>query len=337
MEKNARHKAITGEEATVFLSLHKVRETTVPRGGGLLIWVSVLIVTLAVSGLTNIPVQVWKDLGVSQPWWFALLGFFTREEVWLPMFTLVVGSLVGILDDTLTVYGKGKYIGGGISFKIRLMIVALIGLVGGWWFYYKLGYTTMHIPMISNFPVGIDINLGEIYGIPLYVLLFVAVMLASWAGGVIDGLDGLAGGAFASIFAAFALIAFSQGMADLATFCAIICGALFAFLWFNIPPARFYMGETGVLGLTSTMTVVAFLTDSVVVLPVIAGLLVIEAGSVIIQLVYKKIKKKKLWLSTPIHHHFEAIGWPAYKVTMRFWILGIIFASLGVAIRLIGQ
>ena len=336
-KKNARHKAITGEEATVFLSLHKVRETTVPRGGGLLIWVSVLIVTLAVSGLTNIPVQVWKDLGVSQPWWFALLGFFTREEVWLPMFTLVVGSLVGILDDTLTVYGKGKYIGGGISFKIRLMIVALIGLVGGWWFYYKLGYTTMHIPMISNFPVGIDINLGEIYGIPLYVLLFVAVMLASWAGGVIDGLDGLAGGAFASIFAAFALIAFSQGMADLATFCAIICGALFAFLWFNIPPARFYMGETGVLGLTSTMTVVAFLTDSVVVLPVIAGLLVIEAGSVIIQLVYKKIKKKKLWLSTPIHHHFEAIGWPAYKVTMRFWILGIIFASLGVAIRLIGQ
>lgn len=126
-------------------------------------------------------------------------------------------------------------------------------------------------------------------------------------------------------------------MADLATFCAIICGALFAFLWFNIPPAKFYMGETGVLGLTSTMTVVAFLTDSVIVLPIIAGLLVIEAGSVIIQLVYKKIRKKKLWLSTPIHHHFEALGWPAYNVTMRFWILGIIFAALGVAIRLIGQ
>jgi len=336
-KKNARHKAITGEEATVFLSLHKERETTVPRGGGLLIWVSVLAVTLAVWGITSIPAVAWESLGMSRPWWFALLGFFTREEVWLPMFTLVVGSLVGILDDVLTVYGKGRYIGGGISFKIRLMIVALIGLVGGWWFYYKLGYATMHIPMIFNFPVGIDIPIGEIFGIPLYILLFIAVMLASWAGGVIDGLDGLAGGAFASIFAAFALIAFSQGMVDLATFCMIICGALFAFLWFNIPPAKFYMGETGVLGLTSTMTVVAFLTDSVVVLPIIAGLLVMEAGSVIIQLVYKKIRKKKLWLSTPIHHHFEAIGWPAHQVTMRFWILGIIFASLGVAIRLIGQ
>jgi phospho-N-acetylmuramoyl-pentapeptide-transferase len=336
-KKTARNKAITGEEATVFLSLHKERETTVPRGGGLLIWVSVLAVSLLVMGITSLPPQIWEKIGLAQPWWMSILGFFTRKEVWLPMFTLVVGSLVGLLDDTLTVYGKGKYIGGGISFKIRLAIVTMIGLVGGWWFYYKLGYTTMHIPLIFNFPVGIDITLGEIFGIPLYIILFVAVMLASWAGGVIDGIDGLAGGAFASIFAAFALIAFSQGMPDLATFCAIICGALFAFLWFNIPPAKFYMGETGVLGLTSTMTVVAFLTDSVVVLPIIAGLLVMEAGSVIIQLACKKVKKKKLWLSTPIHHHFEAIGWPAYKVTMRFWILGIIFAALGVAIRLLGQ
>ncbi len=336
-KKNARHKTITGEDATVFLSLHKERETTVPRGGGLLIWVSVLLVALAVWGIANIPNQVWNTFGGTRPWWFMLMDFFSRREVWLPMFTLIAGSLVGLLDDVLTVYGKGRYIGGGISFKIRLLIVALIGLVGGLWFYYKLGYNSIHIPMLINFPIGFDVTFGTFLGIPLYIVLVILVMLASWAGGVIDGLDGLAGGAFVSIFGAFALIAFSQGMADLATFCAIICGALFAFLWFNIPPAKFYMGETGVLGLTSTMTVVAFLTDSVIVLPIIAGLLVIEAGSVIIQLVYKKIRKKKLWLSTPIHHHFEALGWPAYNVTMRFWILGIIFAALGVAIRLIGQ
>ena len=336
-KKNARQKAITGEEATVFLSLHKERETTVPRGGGLLIWVSVLLVSLAVWGVVNMPDQIWDVFGGARPWWFELADFFSRREVWLPMFTLIAGSLVGLADDTLTVYGRGRYIGGGISFKIRLLIVAIIGLIGGLWFYYKLGYNSIHIPMLVNFPVGFDVPIGVLWGIPLYVILVVLVMLASWAGGVIDGLDGLAGGAFVSIFGAFALIAFSQGMADLATFCAIICGSLFAFLWFNIPPAKFYMGETGVLGLTSTMTVVAFLTDSVIVLPIIAGLLVMEAGSVIIQLVYKKIRKKKLWLSTPIHHHFEALGWPAYKVTMRFWILGIIFASLGVAIRLIGQ
>lgn len=335
-KKNARRKAITGEEATVFYSLHKERETTVPRGGGLLIWISVLLVTLSVWVLTNIPDQVWVNVGITHPWWFSLLNFFSRQEVWLPLFTLVVGSLVGLLDDVLTVYGGGRYIGGGISFKRRMLIVAAIGLVGGWWFSEKLGYTTMHIPLLFNFPGGIDVTIGILFGIPLYIPLFIVVMLAAWAGGVIDGIDGLAGGAFASIFAAFSLIAFSQGQADLATFCMIICGALFSFIWFNIPPARFYMTETGVLGLTSTMTVVAFLTDSVMVLPIIAGLLVMEAGSVILQLISKKVFKKKIWLSTPIHHHFEALGWPSYKVTMRFWILGIIFAAVGVAIRLLG-
>ncbi len=331
-KKTARQKTITGEEAAVFYSLHKGRETTVPRGGGLLIWASVLVLTMAVWMLVNIPEQIWANLGIPQPWWFSLLDFLTRKEVWLPLFTLVAGSLVGFFDDFLTVYGGGRYIGGGISFKRRMAIVALIGLIGGWWFFDKLGYETMHIPLLFNFPIGIDVYLGI-----FYVPLFIAVMLASWAGGVIDGLDGLAGGAFASIFGAFSLIAFSQGMADLATFCAMICGALFSFLWFNIPPAKFYMSETGVLGLTCTMTVVAFLTDSVAVLPLIAGLLVMEAGSVIVQLIHKKIFKKKLWLSTPIHHHFEALGWPAYQVTMRFWILGIIFAASGVAIRLMGQ
>ncbi len=330
-KKNARRKTITGEEATVFHSLHKERETTVPRGGGLLIWISVLLLTFFVWGITNIPVQFWENLGVVHPWWFVLLDFLSRREVWLPLFALVVGSLVGLFDDIITIYGGGKYVGGGISFKRRLAVVAVIGLVGGWWFYEKLGYQTMHIPLWGNFPEGIDVFIGW-----YYVPFFMLVMLASWAGGVIDGLDGLAGGAFVSIFAAFSLIAFSQGKADLATFCAIICGALFSFLWFNIPPAKFYMGETGVLGLTSAMAVVAFLTDSVVVLPIIAGLLVIDAGSVIVQLFYKKMFGKKLWLSTPIHHHFEAIGWPAHSVTMRFWILGIIFAAVGVAIRLMG-
>ena len=166
--------------------------------------------------------------------------------------------------------------------------------------------------------------------------LFILVMLGFWSGGVVDGLDGLAGGVFASIFGAFSIIAFSQGKVDLAAFCAVICGTLFAFLWFNIPPARFYMGETGILGLTTTMAVVAFLTDSVVVLPIIAGVLVIEVGSMILQLFSKKFRKKKIWLSTPIHHHFEAKGWPAHKVTMRFWIISVVLAVLGVAISLMG-
>jgi len=90
------------------------------------------------------------------------------------------------------------------------------------------------------------------------------------------------------------------------------------------------------LGLTSTMAVISFLTDSVLILPIIAGILVIEVGSIILQLLSKKFRKKKIWLSTPIHHHFEARGWLTYQVTMRFWIISVVFAILGVAIRLLG-
>ncbi len=318
-KKTAREKTITGEKAEVFYSLHKEKETKVPRGGGVLIWALVLILIFLFFGLSF----------SEHPWWLKKFNFLSRQETWLPLFTLVAGSIVGLIDDILTVYGKGKYIGGGISFWRRLAIVILIGLVGGWWFYFKLERDTIYVPLI-DFPRGIEISIG-IWYIPLFVL----VMLACWSGGVVDGLDGLSGGVFASIFGAMTIIAFSQGRVDLATFCAAIGGALFAFLWHNIPPAKFYMGETGILGLTSALAVVAFLTDSVLVLPIIAGILVIEVGSIILQLLSKKIRKKKIWLSTPIHHHFEAKGWPAYQVTMRFWILSVVFAILGVAIRLL--
>ena len=320
-KKEARTKTITGEEAEVFYSLHREREVSVPRGGGLVIWISVLIIIFLFFALSYF----------SHPWWLGKLNFLSRSETWLPLFTLVIAAIVGLADDILQVTGRGKYVGGGMGFTRRLLIIILIGLIGGLWFYYKLDWDSIHIPLIFNFPEGIDISFG-LWIIPLFIL----VMVASWSGGVIDGLDGLSGGVFASIFGAFSIIAFSQGKADLATFCAAILGTLFAFLWFNIPPARFYMGETGILALTSTMAVVSFLTDSVVVLPIIAGLMLIEVGSIILQLLSKKFRQKKIWLSTPIHHHFEAKGWPSYQVTMRFWIISIVFAILGVAIRLLG-
>lgn len=314
-KKEARQKAISGEDAPVFNQLHKVREVAVPRFGGLLIWATVVFVIFLFYFLAK----------VFDGYWLSRFNFLSRGQTWLPLFTLVAASLVGFADDILQVFGKGKYIGGGMSFKRRFLMVILIGLVGGLWFYYKLGFDIIHIPLLGNFSVGFWI-------IPLFIL----VMLACWSGGIIDGLDGLAGGAFISIFGAFTIIAFSVGMVDLAAFCGIIFGALLAFLWFNIPPARFYMGETGMLGLTTALAVVAFLTNSVIVLPVIAGLLVIESGSVILQLLSKKIRKKKIFLCAPLHHHFEALGWPPYKVTMRFWIVGIVLAIIGVAIRLLG-
>ncbi|HLD70672.1 MAG TPA: hypothetical protein VI937_02210 [Negativicutes bacterium] len=314
-KKTAGKKAFSGEDAVVFNALHKERETGVPRMGGLLIWVTVVAVAL----FFYIASLLFPGT------WLAQLNFLTRSQTWLPMCLLVGGALFGLLDDILVVSSLGGYIGGGLSFKKRLGVVALMGLAAGLWFYYQLGWDVISIPLLGHFSIGL-----------WYIPLFIIVTVACWSGGIIDGLDGLSGGAFASIFGAFTIIAFSQGKVDLATFCAVITGTLFAFLWFNIPPARFYMSETGSLALTVLIAALAFLTDSVLVLPIIAGLLVVEVASVIIQLLSKKIRRKKIFLSTPIHHHFEAIGWPAYKVVMRAWIVGIVLAIAGVVIRLLG-
>ena len=313
-KKLARQKAISGEDAVIFNGLHKEKEINTPRMGGLLIWLTVVFVIFLFFVLDLIFPNSW----ISQ------FNFLSRGQTWLPLFTLVVASFVGLIDDFLVVAGWGKYVGGGLSFRKRFILVVLIGLIASIWFYQKLGWDTVFIPFFGDVAIGL-----------WYIPLFIIVTVACWSGGIIDGIDGLAGGTFASIFGAFTIISFSMGKIDLASFCAVITGTLVAFLWFNIPPARFYMGETGILGLTTVMSVIAFLTDSVYILPIIAGLLVIEVLSVIIQLLSKKFRKKKIFLSTPIHHHFEAKGWPSYKVTMRAWIVGIVLAFIGVAIRLL--
>ena len=313
--KEVRTAAIDGGEVPVFQKFHSEGETHVPRLGGLLIWGTSLIVVLLFWGLSKI----------TDFWWLDKLNFLSRNQTWLPLFTLLAASLIGLSDDLLQVFGKGKYIGGGVSLKRRLLLMAVIGVIGALWFYFRLDWHSIHIPGVGSL---------EIDG--WYLPLFVLVMMAVYSGGVIDGLDGLAGGAFASMFAAYAGIALFLGQIDIAAFCAAILGALLAFLWFNIPPARFYMTETGTMGLCATLTVIAFLTDSVLVLPVIGFLLVMESGSVIIQLLSKKFRHKKIFLSSPIHHHFEAKGWPHYQVTMRFWVIGMIMAIVGIAIRLLG-
>jgi len=313
--KEVRSAAIDGGEVPVFQKFHSEGETHVPRFGGLLIWGTSLIVVLLFWGLSR----------VTDFWWLDKLNFLSRNQTWLPLFTLIAASLIGLSDDLLQVFGKGKYIGGGVSLKKRLLMMAIIGIIGALWFYFRLDWHSIHIPGVGNL---------EIDG--WYLPLFVMVMMAVYSGGVIDGLDGLAGGAFATMFGAYAGIALFLGQIDIAAFCALILGTILAFLWFNIPPARFYMGETGMMGLCATLTVIAFMTDSVLVLPVIGFLLVVESGSVIIQLFSKKFRHKKIFLSSPIHHHFEAKGWPHYQVTMRFWIIGTIMAIVGIAIRLLG-
>lgn len=326
--KEVRKEALGGGAVPIFQKFHAEGEVKTPRFGGVLIWIGAPVCTglFFLLSLTNIP-------------WLEKLNFASRSQTWLPLATLLAACAVGFIDDFLQVVATptnaffrmiwtkiGKYVGGGLDLKYRFGMVAAIGIVGAWWFFTKLGWDTVHIPG------GGDLFLGW-----LMIPFFVLVMLATYSGGVIDGIDGLSGGAFASMFTAYGLIAFSQGQIDLAAFCFAIVGSILAFLWSNIPPAKFYMGEIGMMGLTATLTVVAFLTDAVLVLPIIGFLLVIEAGSVIIQLLSKKLRKgKKIFPAAPFHHTLEALGWEKPQITMRFWILGIVAAFIGVAIQLLG-
>jgi len=314
--KSARNKTINGQPADVFYSLHKEKEVSTPRLGGLLIWIT----TVFVAFLFFFLAKAFPD-----NYFLHKLNFLSREQTWLPLAILIAGSILGFGDDILQVLEKGKYAAGGIRFTRRLAVVLLIGIAAGAWFYFKLGWHTLHVPGNGDIEIGV-----------LYLPLFVFTVLACWAGGIIDGIDGLSGGIFSIMFGAFAIIAFANQQYNLAAFCAVIAGTTLAFLWFNIPPARFYMGETGTIGLTATLAAVAFLTNSLLVLPIIAGLLVIEVSSVIIQLTAKKFWHKKIFQCTPIHHHLEAKGWSREKITMRFWVIGIVLAFIGVAIRLLG-
>lgn len=308
-------KTLDGKPATISQRIHKDEIKKTPRMGGIVIWASTLITIVLVWLIYQL---IGADISHK-------LNFLSREQTWLPLFTLVAASLVGLADDLLQVQEKGTYIGGGLSLKVRIGIVLLIGLIGGFWFFLKLQHSDIEVPFYGIVTLGW-----------LIVPLFMLVMLALFSGGVIDGIDGLSGGIMAVIFSAYAIIAYAHNQIDLAAFCATITGATLAFLWFNIPPARFYMTETGILGLTTTLAVVAFLTKAVLVLVIIALPLFAASGSVIIQQLSKKFRGKKVFLVAPIHHHFEALGWPAYKVTMRFWIISVVCAIIGVVITLIG-
>ncbi len=320
-KKKAGKVSLDGSNTPIFNELHKNKEVGTPKMGGVVIWAATAITV----------VGIWLVDQVTNGEVFNKLDFLSRSQTWVPLVVLLVGAFLGLIDDFLEVKGTGDHIAGGLSLKKRLLLVAFIALLCALWFYFKLGVTAIGFPVIGQLTIGW-----------LFIPLFVIVALGIYSGGVIDGIDGLAGGIFATMFASYAAIAFYQHQIDLAAFCATVVGGILAFLWFNIPPARFYMSETGTMGLTITLSVVAFMTDALgdghglIALPIIAAPLIATSLSDIIQLTSKKFRGKKVFLVAPIHHHFEALGWPGYKVTMRFWIIGVIFAILGIVVALLG-
>lgn len=303
--------ALNGTEAVEFNKLKASGETKTPRMGGIIIWGSVLLTVILVFILG----KVFPDTA------FANLDFFSRAQTWIPLSTLIIGAIVGFINDFYDVVHGGK----GMRLSVRIIIISLLSGLIGWWFYDKLDVMSIGIPFDGALYVGILI-------IPFFILLTNAL----YASGVIDGIDGLSGGVFAAVFSSYAGVAIIQSQFDIAALCATIAGAILAFTWFNVPPARFWMTETGTMSLTLTLAVIVLMTDSlggghgISLLFIIGFPLIATVASNILQISYRKCTGKKLFRIAPLHHHFEAIGWPSYKVTMRYWIISIICAILGI-------
>lgn len=291
------------------------KELNTPRVGGLVIWLSVLITIGIVFILSKVfPSDVTGKL-----------DFLSRNQTLLPLSALILGGVLGLIEDLLEIEVTKKRWTHGLPKRERIIVIAVIGLVFGFWFFFKLDMSTIHIPFIGDLELGFG-----------FIILFMIVMLGTFSSRVIDGIDGLSGGVLASIFASYSVIALMQNQIDLAAFSAVVVGSILVFLWFNVPPARFWMGETGMLGLTLALSLVAFLTDQVLLLLLIGAPLVATSLSSFIQILSKRYRGKKVFLVAPLHHHLQAKGWPAYKVTMRYWIISIICGFAGVILAIVG-
>lgn len=298
--KKQRTTSTTGEALTVFTKLHADKfKRNIPTMAGAIFVIAVAVVTLVFN--------------------------LDRSETWLPLAALIGGAFVGLIDDIINLRGSGKGVA-GLRSSLKFTMITVLGLGLGWFFFAKLGIDAIHIPYLGDLSIGWLI-------VPLFAF---AVVATGNAVNISDGLDGLAGGLVATAYGSFGIIALLQGNVLIAGFCFTVVGALLSYLWFNIHPARFFMGDVGSFALGAALGVVAMMTNALLLLPVIGLLFVIEAGSSLLQITSKRLFKRKIFISAPIHHHLEASGWPETKVTMRFWVIGYVVAFLGVLIALTG-
>lgn len=296
--KKQKTASVTGEALTVVNKLHaKKIARHIPTMAGVIGVIAVVVLTVLLN--------------------------LKREQTWLPLAGLAGGAAIGLIDDILNVWGSNRK-DAGLRAPVKFaMIIALSGFLA-WFFAFKLHFTTVMIPFIGNFEIGY-------WMVPLFIF---AIVATSNAVNISDGLDGLAGGLLSAAFGAFGIIALVQNQHNLAAFCFTVLGALLAYLWFNVYPARFFMGDVGSFAWGTSLGVVAMLTNSLLLLPVIGLIFVIEAGSSAIQIFSKKVFKRKVFISAPIHHHLEATGWEETKITMRFWIIGMVTAFVGIILAL---
>lgn len=304
--------------APIMNAFHKAKAGT-PTMGGIVIWASVFLVAFVLAGAC----WVMGEGSVA-----CRASFLSRGQTWLPLALMGGAALIGLVDDYLNIRRLGSGKGGGLRERERILSYGLVAVVGAWWFFTRLSWDQIHVPFVGTY------NVGWWY-IPFFILVVVAT---SHSVNETDGLDGLAGGTLLASFAAFAIIAWSQGRLDLATFCAAIMGGLIGFLWFNVNPADVFMGDTGAMSLGTALAVVALMTNQPLLLILIGLPFVVETASVLIQITSKKLRNgKKVFLSSPIHHHLQAIGWSEPRIVMRFWMISFILAGVGTVIALVDQ
>ena len=249
-----------------------------------------------------------------------------RGQTWLPLVGFLGGAFVGVIDDVINIFGSGRG-AAGLRGPVKFFLITAVGVALGWFFAVKLGWTTILIPFAGNIEIGIA---------GMIIVFAFAIVATSNAVNITDGLDGLSGGLAMIAYMAFGIIAFFQGNAQLFGFCMTIAGWLLAYIWFNVPPARFMMGDTGSFALGAGLGIVAMMTNSFFLLPIIGLPFVVEAGSSLIQLASKKFLHRKIFISAPLHHHLEALGWGEAKIVMRFWIIAGVCAILGIFIAATG-
>ncbi len=315
--KQIREEALMGK-ATEFAKLHKNKMGTPSMGAGIiLVSIFSIVVLSVIVHLFSTDIQNIFNIKIKYSLW-------NRNETYLALFTLATVGIIGLVDDYLNVRGIGRT--KGLSARVKMVLLSIFAGLGAYWFYVKLWHTGLHFPLLGN------VSLGALY-IPLFIFIIIAMANAV---NVTDGLDGLAGGLLLFNYVVYAFITYSQGLFILSAICMLIVGALIAFLWFNIKPAQFYMGDVGSLALWANLGIMAMMTDTLAVLVIISWIYILEICSVIIQLTSKKLRNgKKVFRIAPFHHHLEAIGWSEETVVMRFWLVGMILSSIGLIVSFV--
>lgn len=298
--KKQKSVAVTGEELKVMNKLHaKKFKRVFPTMAG--------VVFVSAVGLTT------------------FLCNWDRAQTWLPFAAFMGGAVIGLIDDVINVFGNKAV--AGLRAPVKFAMISALALGMGWYFAVKLGWTGIFLPFIGSVDIGV---------VAMILIFAFAVVATSNAVNITDGLDGLAGGLVMLAYGSYGVIALLQSQWGLAGFCFTVVGALLSYIWFNVAPARFMMGDVGSFALGAGLGVVAMMTNGFFLLPIIGGLFVVEAGSALIQIIAKKFFHKKVFISAPLHHHLEAKGWEESKIVMRFWVVGGVLAFVGIFLALGG-